>query len=212
MSKQTPIRCLGGVHTLKLRIEFPRKRTTGRFPALSLGRTRINEVWSAAALSICVLSLAFTIYWGVVKRVVKLCWVRSYSFSCVLGQDFEVYGLADMEKWRVIFQIMIFLWFVKSLKWLCDHIPANIATFSASTPIPDVSTHDAVFSAKLKKCLTNTVLPAPMFFCYEIDRYMSTNQRLELHMTNTPIGSFLSSCQQRLSSTFLWHSFSIFWE
>ena len=71
VGQETPVGCLGGVHTLKLRIEFPGKRTPGRFPALALGRTSIKKVWSAALL-ICVLSLAFFTDWRLVGRVVKL--------------------------------------------------------------------------------------------------------------------------------------------
>ena len=44
VGQQTPVGCFGGVHTLKLRIEFPGKRTPGRFPTLALGRTSINKV------------------------------------------------------------------------------------------------------------------------------------------------------------------------
>ena len=53
VSQQTPVSCLGGVDTLKLRIEFPGKWTTGRFPALALGRTSINKGLVSSSLNLC---------------------------------------------------------------------------------------------------------------------------------------------------------------
>ena len=53
VGQETPVSCLGGVHTLKLRIEFPGKWATGRFPALALGRTSINKGLVSSYLNLC---------------------------------------------------------------------------------------------------------------------------------------------------------------